>query len=166
MGLGTRIMQIRNQKGLSQRQLSQRSGIAGSYISRIENRHLEPRPKTLRKIAEALDVPVAEFFQERDENLGGMQCLITPSGRCIMDMIRAGHGKPPQPGGELYTPRHLQLLRLAGYLIQSGDARLLDALEVLLGALLSTDRSHSDSLPSTLPRTAPEPPQRADQGLE
>ena len=166
MSIGTRVMQIRNQKGISQRQLSQRSGIAGSYLSRIENRHLEPRPKTLRRLAEALDVPLAEFFQDRDENLAGMRCLITPSGRCIMDMIRAGHGKPPQPGGELYTPRHLQLLRLAGYLIQSGDARLLDALEVLLGALLSTDRSHSDSLPSTLPRTAPEPPQRADQGLE
>ena len=162
MGIGTRVMQIRNQKGISQRQLSQRSGIAGSYLSRIENRHLEPRPKTLRKIAKALDVPLVEFFQERDENLPGIQCLVTPSGRCIMDMIRAGHGKPQPPGAEVYTPRHLQLLRLAGYLIQSGDARLLDALEVLLGALLSTDRSHSDGLLSTLPRPTPEPPRRPD----
>jgi len=162
MSIGTRVMQIRNQKGISQRQLSQRSGIAGSYLSRIENRHLEPRPKTLRRLAEALDVPLAEFFQDRDENLAGMRCLITPSGRCIIDMIRAGHGKPPQPGAEVYTPRHLELLRLAGYLIQSGDARLLDALEVLLGALLSTDRSHSDRLPSTLARPTPEPPRRPD----
>jgi hypothetical protein len=105
---------------------------------------------------------LAEFFQERDENLSGVQCLITPSGRCIMDMIRAGHGKPQPPGAEVYTPRHLQLLRLAGYLIQSGDARLLDALEVLLAALLSTDRSHLDRLPSTLPRPTPEPPRRPD----
>ena len=162
MSIGTRVMQLRNQKGISQRQLSQRSGIAGSYLSRIENRHLEPRPKTLRKIADALDVPVSEFFQERDENLSGIQCLVTPSGRCIMDMIRAGHGKPPQSGGEVYTPRHLQLLRLAGYLIQSGDARLLDALEVLLGALLSTDRNHSDGLASTLPAATPEPPRERD----
>ncbi len=166
MSIGTRVMQIRNQKGVSQRQLSQRSGIAGSYLSRIENRHLEPRPKTLRKIAEALGVPLAEFFQDHDENLAGVQCLITPSGRCIMEMIRAGHGKPPQPGAELYTPRHLQLLRLAGYLIQSGDARLLDALEVVLGALLSTDRSHSDGLPAILPRPTSEPPGRPDLGSE
>ena len=166
MSIGTRVMQIRNQKGISQRQLSQRSGIAGSYLSRIENRHLEPRPKTLRKIAEALDVPVAEFFQEHEENLAGVQCVITASGRCVMDMIRASHGKPSQPGAEVYTPRHLQLLRLAGYLIQSGDARLLDALEVLLGALLSTDRSHSDGLPSTLLQVEPRASQRADQGLE
>jgi DNA-binding Xre family transcriptional regulator len=162
MSIGTRVMQIRSQKGISQRQLSQRSGIAGSYISRIENRHLEPRPKTLRKIAEALEVPLAEFFEDRDKTLAGIQCLITPSGRCAMDMIRAGHGKPKQTGAEIYTPRHLQLLRLAGYLIQSGDARLLDALEVLLGALLSADRSHTDHLPATPPRPTPEPPRRPD----
>jgi len=160
MSIGTRVMQIRNQKGISQRELSQRSGIAGSYLSRIENRHLEPRPKTLRKIAEALSVPLAEFLLDRDENLAGIQCLLTTSGRCLMDMIHASRGKPPQPGAEAYTPRHLQLLRLAGYLIQSGDARLLDALEVLLGALLSTDRSRSKRLPSIMPRPIPEPPRR------
>jgi DNA-binding XRE family transcriptional regulator len=158
MSIGTRVMQIRNQKGITQRELSQRSGIAGSYLSRIENRHLEPRPKTLRKIAEALGVPLAEFFQDRDENVAGIQCVVTASGRCLMDMIRASHGKPRQPGTEVYTPRHLQLLRLAGYLIQSGDARLLDALEVLLGALLTTDRNHSDHLPPIIPRPTPEPP--------
>jgi len=157
MSIGTRVMQIRNQKGITQRQLSQRSGIAGSYLSRIENRHLEPRPKTLRRLAEALDVPLGEFFQERDETLAGVQCLITPSGRCIMDMIRTGQGKPPQPGAEAYTPRHLELLRLAAYLIQSGDQRLLEALEVMLGALLSTDRSHSDHLPPTPTQPIPEP---------
>jgi transcriptional regulator with XRE-family HTH domain len=158
MSIGTRVMQIRNQKGISQRELSRRSGIAGSYLSRIENRHLEPRPKTLRKIAEALGVPLAQFFQDNDENLASIQCAITASGRCVTDMIRASHGKPPQPGAEAYTPRHLQLFRLAGYLIQSGDARLLDALEVVLGALLSSDRRHSDDFSSTPLRPNPEPP--------
>ena len=157
MSIGTRVMQIRSQKGMTQRELSQRSGIAGSYLSRIENRHLEPRPKTLRRLAEALDVPLGEFFQERDESLAGVQCLVTPSGRCIMDMIRAGQGKCPQTGAEAYTPRHLELLRLAAYLIQSGDQRLLEALEVMLGALLSTDRSHSDHLLPTPPQPIPEP---------
>jgi transcriptional regulator with XRE-family HTH domain len=154
-------MQIRNQKGISQRKLSQRSGIAGSYLSRIENRHLEPRPKTLRKIAEALGVPLAEFFQDRGESLAGIQCVLTTSGRCLMDMVRASRGKPVQRGAEVYTPRHLQLLRLAGYLIHSGDARLLDALEVLLGALLSASRSPSyRSIPSIMTRPSLEPPQR------
>jgi hypothetical protein len=43
---------------------------------------------------------------------------------------------------------------------------LLDALEVLLGALLSTDRSHLDRLPSTLPRPTSEPPRGPHEGPE
>jgi transcriptional regulator with XRE-family HTH domain len=158
MSIGTRVMQIRNQKGITQRQLSQRSGIAGSYLSRIENRHLEPRPKTLRKIADALAVPLAEFFQDHEGNLAGNQCAVTASGRCVMDMIRGSRGKPPQPSGEAYTPRQLQLLRLAGYIIQTADARLLDALEVVLGGLLSAEGGHFERLPSTLPWPNPDPP--------
>jgi len=156
-------MQIRSQKGVSQRELSERSGIAGSYLSRIENRHLEPRPKTLRKIAAALQVPLAEFFQEHAENLAGVQCVVTPSGRCVMELIRASQGKPAQPGVERYTARHLRLLRLAGYLIQSGDTRLLDALEVVLGAMLSTDASQASHLPSAFPPPGGGHPRSSDR---
>ncbi len=117
MSLGTRIMQLRNQKGLSQRQLSERTGIAASYLSRIENRRLEPRPKTLRKIAEALGIPVSDLFQDRPGGAGALQCVITPSGHCVMDLLRSGRGKPPLPGTESYSPRQLQLLRMTSYLI-------------------------------------------------
>lgn len=143
MSLGTRIMQLRTQKGMTQRQLSGRSGIAGSYLSRIENRRLEPRPKTLRKIAEALGVPMAEFFQEGPGGMKTQQCVITTSGNCVMDLLRAGRSRAPQGGRESYSPRQLQLLRVANYLIQSGDARLIDSLEVILGALLDAERSKS-----------------------
>jgi DNA-binding XRE family transcriptional regulator len=140
MSLGTRIMRVRNQKGITQRELGERSGIASSYLSRIENRHLEPRPKTLQKIAKALGVPVSDFFEERTSESKVPQCVITPSGNCVMDLLRAGRGKPPTPGAESYSPRQLQLLRMAGYLVQTGDARLLDTLDVVLGALLDADR--------------------------
>ncbi len=140
MSLGTRIMQVRNQKGLSQRQLSERSGIAASYLSRIENRRLEPRPKTLRKIADALDIPVSDLFQDRPGGPGALQCVITPSGHCVMDLLRSGRGKPPLPGTESYSPRQLQLLRMSSYLIQTADARLLDTFDVLLSALLNAGR--------------------------
>jgi transcriptional regulator with XRE-family HTH domain len=143
MSLGTRIMQIRSQKGLSQRELGERTGIAGSYLSRIENRRLEPRPKTLRKIAEALGVPVSELFQERPGGPTTLQCVITSSGHCVMDLLRAGRGKPPQAGTESYSPRQLQLLRMTNYLIQTADGRLLETLEVLLGALLNADRGQA-----------------------
>ena len=165
MSIGTRVMQIRNQKGISQRQLSERCGIAGSYLSRIENRHLEPRPKTLRKIAEALEVPLAEFFQDHTENLAGVQCMVTPSGKCLMDLIGASQGKPPQPGAERYTARHLRLIRLAGYLIQSGDRRQLDALEVVLGAMLNSDPSQSERLAAYIAPPKPESARVGDDSV-
>jgi DNA-binding XRE family transcriptional regulator len=136
VSIGTRIIQIRNQKNFTQKQVSQRSGIACSYLSRVENRRFEPGPKTLRRIADALGVPVSDFFQEGLQALKTSQCAITVSGNCIMDMLRSGRGKAAAGGLESYTPQQLQLLRMANYLIQSGDTRVLDALDLLMSALL------------------------------
>lgn len=140
MSIGTRIIQLRNQKGLTQQQLSDLTGLAGSYLSRIENRHLEPRPQTLRKIAAALGVPISEIFQERSTQLGTLQCVITSSGNCIMNLLRSTHGKRVGPTAENYDPHQLQLLRMANYLIQTADKRLLDSLDVLLSALLNSEQ--------------------------
>ena len=141
MNIGTRIIQIRNQKGLTQQQLSERTGLAASYLSRIENRHLEPRPATLRKIASALGVPMSEIFQERTEQLGTLQCVITSSGHCVMNMLHSLHGKRAEHASESYDPHQLQLLRMANFLIQTADKRLLDSLDVLLSALLNAERN-------------------------
>jgi transcriptional regulator with XRE-family HTH domain len=143
MSIGTRIIQLRNQRGLTQQQLSDLTGLATSYLSRIENRHLEPRPHTLSKIAQALGVPMSEIFQERPTQLGTLQCVITSSGNCVMNMLHSHHGKRVEPSEESYDPRQLQLLRMANYLIQTADKRLLDSLDVLLGALLNAERNKS-----------------------
>ena len=148
MSIGTRIIQLRNQKGLTQQELSELTGLAPSYLSRIENRHLEPRPQTLTKIATALGVPISEIFQERATQLGTLQCVITSSGNCIMDLLRSGHGMRVHATGESYDPRQLQLLRMANYLIQSSDRRLLDSLEVLLGALIQAEQNKAVPAPA------------------
>ncbi len=152
MTIGTRILQARTQRNLSQIELSRRSGLASSYLSRIENRRLEPRPKTLRKIADALGVPLAELFREGSTASSLQQCVVTMSGNCIMDVLRSRKNKrrAPQPGAESYSPRQLQLLRMANYLIQHGDARLLDSLDLLFSSLMSsaTTRREARSLVS------------------
>jgi transcriptional regulator with XRE-family HTH domain len=150
MSIGTRIIQLRNQKGMTQKDLSERTGLAGSYLSRIENRHLEPRPHTLRKIAVALGVPISELFQERSAKLETLQCAITTSGNCVMDLLRSSRGKSAESRSESYSPRQLQLLRMANYLIQTADARLLDSLDVLLDALLNAEqhKAHAREKPS------------------
>ena len=140
MSIGTRIIQLRNEKRLTQQDLSGRTGLAASYLSRIENRHIEPSPHTLRKIALALEVPMSEIFQERPTQLGALQCLVTSSGNCVMNLLQSRHGKHRQSTEESYNPRQLQLLRMANYLIQTADKRLLDTMEVLLGALLVAQR--------------------------
>jgi transcriptional regulator with XRE-family HTH domain len=58
------LKEIRRQKGLSQKDLSDASGVGQDTISGIESGRHEPRPSTLRKLAEALDVQVADFFRE------------------------------------------------------------------------------------------------------
>ena len=138
MSIGTRIIQARNQKNMSQSELGRRTGIAGSYLSRIENRHIDPRPTTLRKIAAALGVPLAELFREGTTNAPLAQCVITSSGNCIMELLKNRPRRGTLPGSEHYSARQLQLLRMANYLIQSGDLRLLDTLDVLLGPLIAS----------------------------
>jgi len=123
---------------MSQRELSERSGIASSYLSRIENRRLEPRPKTLRRIAGALGVPLSELFREGPAGQPMSRCAITVSGACIMEMLGSRRRKVQRPDAESFSPRQLQLLRMANYLIQTGNVRLLDTLDVLLGALLAS----------------------------
>ena len=163
MSIGTRIIQLRNQKGLTQQELSDLTGLAPSYLSRIENRHLEPRPLTLRKIATALGVPISDIFQERSTQLGTLQCVITSSGNCIMNLLHTVRGKQSPPTVESYTPHQLQLLRMANYLVQTADRRLLDSLEVLLGALLSAEQ-HKTFTPGKTPPPANSGAASGDEG--
>ncbi len=58
VGVGARIRAARKGRALEQRHVATRSGITPEQLSRIENGHMEPRPKTIRHLAEALDVPV------------------------------------------------------------------------------------------------------------
>lgn len=143
MHLGTRVLQARNQNKVSQTELARRAGLAASYLSRIENRKIDPRPKTLRKIAGALGIPLAELFREGPEAAALHQCVVTMSGSCIMDSLRNRKNKrrKTQPGTESYTPRQLQLLRMSNYLIQNGSARVLDSLDLLFSSLMSSAES-------------------------
>jgi transcriptional regulator with XRE-family HTH domain len=56
------IRRIRTLRGYSQRELALRSGIDPVTISRLETGTHEPRPATLRKLAQALDVEISDFF--------------------------------------------------------------------------------------------------------
>jgi transcriptional regulator with XRE-family HTH domain len=53
-------------RGMNQVDLAKASGVAQNTISEIELGKREARPATLRKLAKALDVEIAHFFEEAD----------------------------------------------------------------------------------------------------
>jgi transcriptional regulator with XRE-family HTH domain len=58
------VRRMRREKGLSQQELADLAGVGQDSISAIETGKHEPHPRTLRKLAEVLDVEVADFFRE------------------------------------------------------------------------------------------------------
>ena len=68
MKIGTTIRAFRLQKGLSQGDIEKKTGLLRCYLSRVENGHTVPSLDTLSKIAQALDLPIAQFFV--DDTLG------------------------------------------------------------------------------------------------
>lgn len=62
MTAGERIRTARLAKGLTQNALGEKCGIAEPTIRRYELGKLNPKPSTLQKIADALDLPLS-FFQ-------------------------------------------------------------------------------------------------------
>jgi transcriptional regulator with XRE-family HTH domain len=55
MRLGTRIKELRIKEGLTQVQLSEKTGLTERTIQRIENHEVEPSNHSLKKIGEVLN---------------------------------------------------------------------------------------------------------------
>ena len=66
----TRLRFIRERKGVSLRALKKVSGVAVATLARIEAGGYDPRLSTLRRIAKALGVTVAELIGERSLKKG------------------------------------------------------------------------------------------------
>jgi transcriptional regulator with XRE-family HTH domain len=64
VAVGQKIKQLRGE--LAQEQLALAAGISTSTLSRIERELYQPRLPTLRKISQALGVPVAELLDAGD----------------------------------------------------------------------------------------------------
>lgn len=60
--IGNVIRSYRAERGLSQGDIERRTGLLRCYLSRVENGHTVPSLETLAKIAEALDITLADFF--------------------------------------------------------------------------------------------------------
>ncbi|KAF2340802.1 helix-turn-helix domain-containing protein [Flavobacterium tistrianum] len=65
INLGVHIRQLREKKGLSQQDLADDCGIPRNQIGRIERAKINTGIKTLIRIANALDIELAELLRSQ-----------------------------------------------------------------------------------------------------
>ena len=66
VNIGEVIKSYRADRGLSQGDIERRTGLLRCYLSRVENGHTVPSLETLAKIAEAMEISLADFFPGSD----------------------------------------------------------------------------------------------------
>ena len=62
MDIGKRLRALRKAKGLSQRDIEDRTGLPKAYVSIVENGRTTPTLQMLERWAEALDVALYQLF--------------------------------------------------------------------------------------------------------
>ena len=76
--IGARIKEIRNRKGLTQEQLSEKMEINPKYLSSIERGNENPTLNTLIRLSESLEVDLSEIFSFiQIEDPGERKSMIT-----------------------------------------------------------------------------------------
>jgi len=61
------LHRLRRQAGISQEELGARAGIQMADISRYEGAHRDPRITTVARLADALDVRIAELLEAQTD---------------------------------------------------------------------------------------------------
>lgn len=64
--IGARLREEREKALLTQQELAARAGIGYPTVSRIENDHVEPHFRTIRKLARALDIDPSLLVQREE----------------------------------------------------------------------------------------------------
>jgi len=120
MVIGTRLRELRQERKLSQGDITEVIGLPRSYLSRIENGHTIPSLETLQRLAAALDVPLYRLFYSGED---------APNGRPTRLSLEEMAQKEGPPGVDarfliemrgltknLTEPERVLLLALAGRL--------------------------------------------------
>jgi transcriptional regulator with XRE-family HTH domain len=76
--VGRKLRELRNQRGLSLRALAERSGLNINTLSLVENGKSSPSVSTLQQLAQALEVPIATFFETKPLS---RRVVFTPDGQ-------------------------------------------------------------------------------------
>ncbi len=66
--LGAKIREKRLEKQMSIKDMAEKTGLTSGFISQVERNQTEPSITSLRKISQALEVPVFNFFIDEQNN--------------------------------------------------------------------------------------------------
>jgi transcriptional regulator with XRE-family HTH domain len=61
--LGKNLRRAREQAGLTQEEVAERSGVHATEVSRIEAGKRDPRTSTVERLAEAVEVPPSDLLR-------------------------------------------------------------------------------------------------------
>ena len=66
--VGTRLHKLREERGMSIRELARQSGLSANAISLIERGRTSPSVSTLYLLSEAMEIPITTFFETIERN--------------------------------------------------------------------------------------------------
>lgn len=135
-GVGKKVRELRLKAKLTQKEIAERSGLTVSYLSRLENERITPSVRTLKKIGEALEVPVSLLFDGNAEQRPSESCPVSLSGQCILEHRYVGRHVEQLFEEESYDAEQLAVLQECNDLVQHGDAEVLTALERVVRSLI------------------------------
>ena len=92
--VGARLRALREERGLSLRELAEKCGLSFNAISRIERGENSPTVSTLHLLATAFNVPIAAFFEDAHEQatvfVGRDRRLSSNSNGIVMESLGIG----------------------------------------------------------------------------
>jgi DNA-binding XRE family transcriptional regulator len=84
MSFRKKLMELREQSGMSQGQLAKAAGLSQAAISDLEQGRRQPAWETVRKLCRAMQVPCTEFDSDDED----------------ADEPNRGRGRPPKPASD------------------------------------------------------------------
>lgn len=78
--LGKRLREIRQNLNLTLEEASQRTGLARSTLSKIENEQISPTFQAVQKLANGLDIDIPQLFQKPKSSMASGRRVLTRAG--------------------------------------------------------------------------------------
>ncbi|MCA8962016.1 MAG: helix-turn-helix transcriptional regulator [Planctomycetes bacterium] len=138
--IGQRLTAARLRRGLTQRIVARRAGVAASYLSRVETGRIQPTFRTVSRLLRAMKADLEELMDSSDGESKDGACPLTVRGACLLDLLHADRSESATDE-ERYTPREIRLLRKLAAWVRAASPDRLRAMEVLLEDLMAVSSS-------------------------